>query len=260
MQPFWPAAGVQHALLVCSPLDSRFSLQCYHSHKAETVCARLFKPLSLSCICRLHYSLPAFDLALSQSLTFPISVGPDQTDQLVRRPRLPLDHTFSSFNQHENFFKRAPSSQNHPQQFFNMAASDAAVPSTVAGRAADRRGSPQPASQSKRDRKRQALMERLASMNDKFQRERDMTYRDQLQKIQFDTNLVQRFDPYDPKVLEVISEMQKEHKQTQGPPVNAEDARSLLDMAGIRFSDFIDEVEDLVEIRDFQLAQSKVRR
>ncbi|KAH6996801.1 Sds3-like-domain-containing protein [Ilyonectria destructans] len=138
-----------------------------------------------------------------------------------------------------------------------MAASDAAVPSTVAGRAADRRGSPQPASQSKRDRKRQALMERLASMNDKFQRERDMTYRDQLQKIQFDTNLVQRFDPYDPKVLEVISEMQKEHKQTQGPPVNAEDARSLLDMAGIRFSDFIDEVEDLVEIRDFQLAQSK---
>ncbi|KAH8735098.1 putative deacetylase complex subunit Sds3 [Ilyonectria robusta] len=138
-----------------------------------------------------------------------------------------------------------------------MAASDAAVPSTVTGRAADRRGSPQPASQSKRDRKRQALMERLASMNDKFQRERDMTYRDQLQKIQFDTNLVQRFDPYDPKVLEVISEMQKEHKQTQGPPVNAEDARSLLDMAGIRFSDFIDEVEDLVEIRDFQLAQSK---
>ncbi|KAH7155283.1 Sds3-like-domain-containing protein [Dactylonectria estremocensis] len=137
-----------------------------------------------------------------------------------------------------------------------MAASDAAVPSTVAGRA-DRRGSPQPASQSKRDRKRQVLMERLASMNDKFQRERDMTYRDQLQKIQFDTSLVQRFDPYDPKVLEVISEMQKEHKQTQGPPVNAEDARSLLDMAGIRFSDFIDEVEDLVEIRDFQLAQSK---
>ncbi|KPM39438.1 hypothetical protein AK830_g7126 [Neonectria ditissima] len=141
-----------------------------------------------------------------------------------------------------------------------MAASDAAVPSAVGGRAADRRGSPQPASQSKRDRKRQALMDRLASMNDKFQRERDMTYRDQLQKIQFDTSLVQRFDPYDPKVLEVISEMQKEHRQTQGPAVNAEDARSLLDMAGIRFSDFIDEVEDLVEIRDFQLAQSKVSR
>ncbi|KAF4974783.1 hypothetical protein FZEAL_8360 [Fusarium zealandicum] len=136
-----------------------------------------------------------------------------------------------------------------------MAASDAALPAGLGGRA-DRR-SPPPASQSKRDRKRHALMERLSTMTDKFHRERDMTYRDQLQKIQFDVNLVQRFDPYDPKVLEVISDLQKEHSQTQGPPVNAEDARSILDMAGIRFSDFIDEVEDLVEIRDFQLAQSK---
>lgn len=96
-------------------------------------------------------------------------------------------------------------------------------------------------------------------MTDKFHRERDMTYRDQLQKIQFDVNLVQRFDPYDAKVLEVIAQLQQEHTQTQGPPVNAEDARSLLDMAGIRFGDFVIEVEDLVEIRDFQLAQSKVR-
>jgi len=138
-----------------------------------------------------------------------------------------------------------------------MAANEAAALTNMANRS-DRR-SPAPASQSKRDRKRQALIERLSSMTDKFHRERDMTYRDQLQKIQFDINLVQRFDPYDPKVLEVISELQKEHTNTQGPPVNAEDARSLLDMAGIRFSDFVDEVEDLVEIRDFQLAQSKVR-
>ena len=139
-----------------------------------------------------------------------------------------------------------------------MAANDAVAPANMGGRS-DRR-SPPPASQSKRDRKRQALIERLSSMTDKFHRERDMTYRDQLQKIQFDINLVQRFDPYDPKVLEVISELSREHTQTQGPPVNAEDARSLLDMAGIRFSDFIGEVEDLVELRDFGLSQSKVRR
>ncbi|KAI5462241.1 Sds3-like-domain-containing protein [Mariannaea sp. PMI_226] len=138
-----------------------------------------------------------------------------------------------------------------------MAANDAAIPNAVGGRAVERRGSPQPPSQSKRDRKRQALMDRLATMSDKFQRERDMTYRDQLQKIQLDTNLVQRFDPYDPQVLEVIADLQKEHSQTQGPSVNVEDARSLLDMAGIRFSDFIDDVEDIVEIRDFQLVQSK---
>lgn len=139
-----------------------------------------------------------------------------------------------------------------------MAAGDAVLPVALAGRA-DRR-SPPPSAPSKRDRKRQALMERLSTMTDKFQREKDLTYRDQLQKIQFDTSLVQRFDPYDPRVLEVISEMQKEHRQTQGPPVNAESARSLLDMAGIKFSDFIEEVEDLVEVRDFQLAQSKVGR
>ncbi|KAG8674899.1 hypothetical protein FPOAC2_00939 [Fusarium poae] len=136
-----------------------------------------------------------------------------------------------------------------------MAANDAAAPANMGGRS-DRR-SPPPASHSKRDRKRQALMEQLSNMTDKFHRERDMTYRDQLQKIQFDINLVQRFDPYDPKILNVIGKLQQEHTNTQGPPVNAEDARSLLDMAGIRFSDFIAEVEDLVEIRDFQLTQSK---
>ncbi|KAG8418742.1 hypothetical protein J3459_012080 [Metarhizium acridum] len=76
-------------------------------------------------------------------------------------------------------------------------------------------------------------MERLSSMTDKFQREQDMTYRDQLQKIQYEIGLVQRFDPYDPNALEVAAELQREHRQTQGPPVHAESARSLMDMAGI---------------------------
>lgn len=101
-------------------------------------------------------------------------------------------------------------------------------------------------------------MERLSSMTDKFQREQDMTYRDQLQKIQYEISLVQRFDPYDPSALDVAAELQKEHRQTQGLPVHAENARSLMDMAGIKFPNFIDEIEDLIEIRDFQLTQSKV--
>lgn len=138
-----------------------------------------------------------------------------------------------------------------------MAASDNAVPSALGGKA-ERRSPPPPAAQSKRDRKRQALMERLSSMTDKFQREQDMSYRDQLQKVQYEISLVQRFDPYDANALEMAAELQKEHKQTQGPPVHAENARSLMDMAGIKFPNFIDEIEDLVEIRDFQLTQSKV--
>lgn len=123
----------------------------------------------------------------------------------------------------------------------------------------DRR-SPAAASQSKRDRKRQALIERLSVMNDKLQRDRDLTYRDQLQKIQYEVGLVQRFDPYASNALEKAAELLHEHRQAQGPPVHADGARSLMDMAGIRFPDFIDEVDDLIEIRDFQLVQSKVRR
>lgn len=138
-----------------------------------------------------------------------------------------------------------------------MATNDVAVPPIGSGRG-ERRQSP-PASQSKRDRKRQALLEKLQSMNEKFQREKDSTYRDQLQRIQIEINLVQRFDPYSPNALDNIADLQREHMDTQGPPVHAEKARSILDMAGPRFPDFISEVEDLIEIRDFKLAQSKVR-
>lgn len=122
------------------------------------------------------------------------------------------------------------------------------------------RPSPAPASQSKRDRKRQALADRLSAMTDKLHRDKDLTYRDQLQKIQYEVGLVQRFDPYDSNALEKAAELLQEHRQAQGPPVLADGARSLMDMAGIRFPDFIDEVEDLIEIRDFQLVQSKVSR
>lgn len=137
-----------------------------------------------------------------------------------------------------------------------MATSDAAAASALVGKT--ERRSPPAASQSKRDRKRQALMDRLSTMSDKFQRDQDLTYRDQLQKIQFELNLVQRFDPYEENALDAADELRKEHKQVLGPMANSDNARSMIDMAGIRFPEFMDELEDLVEIRDFQLAQSKV--
>ncbi|KAF4123878.1 Sds3-like [Geosmithia morbida] len=141
-----------------------------------------------------------------------------------------------------------------------MATLDAAMPANMTGR----RSPPPPTaaaaaatSQSKRDRKRQLLMERLASMNERFQRDKDLTYRDQLQKIQLDTKLIQRFDPYSPNALDIIADLQREHDQMQGAPVNAENSRSLLDMAGINFHNFLAEIEDLIEVRDFQLTESK---
>lgn len=137
-----------------------------------------------------------------------------------------------------------------------MATSSGAVP--PAGVGADRR-SPPPASQSKRDRKRQALMDRLASMSEKLQQEQDLTYRDQLQKVQFELNLVQRFDPYDPNALDIAADLRGEHERVLGPLIGADGARSMIDMAGVRFPEFLDDLEDLIELRDFQLAQSKVR-
>ena len=138
-----------------------------------------------------------------------------------------------------------------------MAANEVASVAILGSRT--ERRSPPPTAQSKRDRKRQALQDKFNIVYEKLARDRDHTYRDQLQKIQLDTNLVQRFDPYDPRVLDIIAEMQREHQEARGPVVNAEAGRSLLDMAGLQFNTFMEEIEDLIETRDFGLTQSKVR-
>ncbi|KND94442.1 hypothetical protein TOPH_00998 [Tolypocladium ophioglossoides CBS 100239] len=136
-----------------------------------------------------------------------------------------------------------------------MAASDAAVPSALGGRA-DRR-SPPPASQSKRDRKRQAVMERLALLHDKFQHDKDSTYRDQLQRVQFELNNLQKFDPYTPSAFEVAGELQQEHQQVMGAAVHAESARSVMDMTGVQFPQLMTDFQDIMEARDYQLSQTK---
>lgn len=141
-----------------------------------------------------------------------------------------------------------------------MAANDTAATTVLGGGRADKRSPPTTtAAQSKRDRKRQALADKMAAMFERLQHEQDHTYRDELQKIQLDTNLVQRFDAYDAKALEVIAELSEEHREAQGPVVHSERARSLIDMAGIQFPTFMEDLEDLIENRDFSLTQSKVR-
>jgi hypothetical protein len=136
-----------------------------------------------------------------------------------------------------------------------MAANEQPVP-TSAGAAPNPRAEQQV--HSKRERKRIQLMEKLSVMSEKFNRDRDMTYRDQLQKIQVDTNLVQRIDPYASNALEVLAEMRKEHKSESDTENLSDGARSLIFMAGIRFPEFIQAVEDHVEQRDFNLTRQKV--
>lgn len=111
---------------------------------------------------------------------------------------------------------------------------------------------------SKRERKRLFITEKLAFLNEKFHRERDLTYRDQLQKIQVDNTLVQRLDPYASDALEVIASARRDHAEAQTPETLPENTRTLLHMSGPRFQDFLQEVEDLIEYRDSSVAQQKV--
>jgi hypothetical protein len=140
-----------------------------------------------------------------------------------------------------------------------MATRDAAVPDGPSQRT-DRRanGSPTPAL-SKRDKKRQVLADRLASLTEKFGRDRDRKYREQLQKIQIDTNLVMRVDPYAERPFAAIELEHRQLAKSNGDGDNRAGPRTLLEMAGPKFSEWMQEIEDLVEERDFTLAKYKVR-
>lgn len=139
-----------------------------------------------------------------------------------------------------------------------MAANEAAVPNLGGASAQPKAGRASPAPQSKRDRKRQALVDKIANLQEKFSRDRDLGYRDQLQKVQVDTNLVQRIDPYADDVLNIIASLRQEHEETQGQEALSDSNRTLLQMAGPNFEDFVQGIEDLVEYRDFHLLQHMV--
>ncbi|KAH6676028.1 Sds3-like-domain-containing protein [Plectosphaerella plurivora] len=111
--------------------------------------------------------------------------------------------------------------------------------------------------QSKRERKRQFINERLAFLDEKFRQDRDFTYRDQLQKIQVDTTLIQRLDPYDPNVLDTIADLRREHAEAQVADSLPESVRSLIQMAGPDFQVFLQDIEDVVENRDANVTQQK---
>ncbi|CAK7238900.1 MAG: hypothetical protein STHCBS139747_000321 [Sporothrix thermara] len=146
-----------------------------------------------------------------------------------------------------------------------MATTDA-HPQAGLGNDADQRvdrraASPGPTqSQSKRDKKRQLLTDRLAALSEKFNRDRDLTYREQLQKIQIDTNLVMRLDPYVDRPLDFLGHDRntRERDYNRDPdPEGRGGGRGLLEMAGPTFQQWIQEIEDLVEERDAELTKQK---
>ncbi|KAI1279735.1 Sds3-like-domain-containing protein [Xylaria sp. FL0933] len=146
-----------------------------------------------------------------------------------------------------------------------MAALDAGQ-HPAAGTSKPPRQSPQPqSSQSKRDKKRQALSERLTALSEQFNREKDRHYREELQKIQVDVNLVSRVDPYADRPLDEIDRERRERELSQatnGANNNNNNNsgtshRSLLEMAGPTFQEWIHDVEDLLETRDYDMTAQK---
>ncbi|KAI0466363.1 Sds3-like-domain-containing protein [Xylaria cf. heliscus] len=147
-----------------------------------------------------------------------------------------------------------------------MAAPDAAQ-HMGAGTSKISRPSPQP--QSKRDKKRQVLSERLSALSEQFNREKDRHYREELQKIQVDVNLVSRVDPYADRPLDEIDRERRERELSQATNGannnnnsttnnNANGShRTLLEMAGPTFQEWIREVEDLLETRDYDMTAQK---
>ncbi|KAI8964756.1 Sds3-like-domain-containing protein [Daldinia sp. FL1419] len=124
------------------------------------------------------------------------------------------------------------------------------------------RSSPPP--QSKRDKRRQAVNDRLTVLADKFSRDKDKHYRDELQKIQIDVNLVGRVDPYADRPLDAIDREYREiqqatnAQQAANASTNGSPKRSLLEMAGPTFSEWVHQIEDLVEHRDYEMTSHKI--
>ncbi|KAK1058887.1 hypothetical protein LTR74_013027 [Friedmanniomyces endolithicus] len=115
----------------------------------------------------------------------------------------------------------------------------------------------QPQNLTKRDVRRNRIMERLQGMVDSFASNQQNHYRAQLQAVQVDMTLVLRADPYDGGPLEDGGEEVREMVESMlGAAVAAGGEASKRDyvaMAGKRYAEFAREVNDELEKRDAEL-------
>jgi hypothetical protein len=116
---------------------------------------------------------------------------------------------------------------------------------------------PQP--MSKRDKKRNLLAERLAEITAQFSANRDVHYREQLQALQIDMNLIMEADGHGREPLpntpaeidELVQEnIRKSMMKSIGPTAPPR--------AGKVFADFAKEVNDSMEDRDAALVTHRV--
>lgn len=83
-------------------------------------------------------------------------------------------------------------------------------------------------------------------------------FREQLHKIQIDTTLVMRVDPYVDRPLDNFEQDQQRLHQLNGDADGQPGPQTLLDRAGPRFSQWMENIQDLVEERDYALTKYKV--
>lgn len=116
--------------------------------------------------------------------------------------------------------------------------------------------SPQPQPLTKRDVRRNRIMERLQSMIDSFATNQPQHYRAQLQAVQVDMTLVLRADPYENGPLgdsgEEIRSLVDSMMSATGVGDDAAQ-RDYIAMAGKQYTEFVRQVNDCLERRDADL-------
>lgn len=141
-----------------------------------------------------------------------------------------------------------------------MATSPSPQLSPTMGLRVDRQQSNSPPQQqlSKRDKKRTLLAERLAEITMQFSANRDIHYREQLQALQIDMNLIMEADAYgekaltnDPVEIDMLVEenIKKSMMKSVGPNPPPR--------AGKMYADFAHSVNNAMEERDTALATHK---
>ena len=116
---------------------------------------------------------------------------------------------------------------------------------------------------SKRDKRRTMVVDRLRGVTMLFNANKDNYYRQQLHAIQIDTALILHADPYrDNPITDLGDEIQElVHQETKANPqamlaaVNGD----VSSIAGKIYSEFANEVNDAMEVRDSALAEEQVR-
>ncbi|KAH0533914.1 hypothetical protein FGG08_007467 [Glutinoglossum americanum] len=123
---------------------------------------------------------------------------------------------------------------------------------------------PPPHPQSKRDKRRTALSDRLVEINESFSQNQDTHYRQQLQALQIDMGLIVRARPYAENSLEDSAETVEglvtaaTGGSTKGPGMNhlnghRRQESEIAALAGKVYAAFLEEVNDAMEQRDADL-------